>query len=49
MSLTKSPEELIRSGHLVPPRTFVVDVGARRTRHVRKVANDFDMGEVDKL
>ncbi len=43
-------EEMIRSGHLVPPRTFVVDVGVQdELRHVRKVASDFDMGEVDKI
>lgn len=43
-------EEMIRSGHLVPPRTFVVDVGVQEElRHVRTVASDFDMGEVDKI
>ncbi len=39
--------ELIGSGHLVPPRTFVVDVGAQAAlRKVRKTAADFDMAEV---
>jgi len=43
-------EELIASGHLVPPRTFVVDVGVREElTNVKKVAADFDMGEVDKI
>jgi len=43
-------EELIASGHLVPPRTFVVDVGVREElTNVRKVASDFDMGEVEKI
>ncbi|MFC6686315.1 DEAD/DEAH box helicase [Jhaorihella thermophila] len=39
--------ELIASGHLVPPRTFVIDVGVRaQLQKVRKTALDFDMGEV---
>ncbi len=39
--------ELIKSGHLVPPRTFVVDVGVQdELRQVRKTAMDFDMAEV---
>ena len=39
--------ELIGSGHLVPPRTFVIDVGAQAAlRKVRKTAADFDMAEV---
>ena len=43
-------EELIKAGHLVPPRTFVVDVGVQdQLRNVKKVASDFDMGEVDKI
>ncbi len=43
-------EELIASGHLVPPRTFVIDVGVREElTNVKKVAADFDMGEVDKI
>ena len=42
--------ELIRSGHLVPPRTFVIDVGVRdELVKVRKTANDFDMGEVERI
>ena len=39
--------ELIGSGHLVRPRTFVIDVGAQAAlRKVRKTAADFDMAEV---
>ncbi len=39
--------ELIGSGHLVRPHTFVVDVGAREAlRKVRRTAADFDMAEV---
>lgn len=42
--------ELIGSGHLVPPRTFVIDVGVeRQLREVRRTAADFDMGEVDAI
>ncbi|MCK8482644.1 DEAD/DEAH box helicase [Aliiroseovarius sp. S2029] len=39
--------ELIASGHLVPPRTFIVDVGVQdELRSVRKTSADFDMTEV---
>jgi superfamily II DNA or RNA helicase len=39
--------ELIASGHLVPPRTFVIDVGVQdELRSVRKSMSDFDMSEV---
>ncbi|MBF0182595.1 MAG: DEAD/DEAH box helicase [Magnetococcales bacterium] len=42
--------ELVRSGHLVPPRTFVVDVGTGEAlQQVRKTADDFDMAEVDRI
>lgn len=42
--------ELIASGHLVPPRTFVVDVGAQDAlKHVRRTASDFDMTEVESI
>lgn len=42
--------ELIASGHLVKPRTFVIDVGVQDAlRSVRRVAADFDMGEVDAI
>ena len=39
--------ELIGSGHLVRPRTFVIDVGTQEAlRKVRKTVDDFDMAEV---
>ena len=39
--------ELIASGHLAPPRTFVIDVGVQdKLRAVRKTLADFDMSEV---
>ena len=42
--------ELIASGHLVPPRTFVIDVGVQdQLTRVRRTADDFDMGEVDAI
>ncbi|WP_084861262.1 DEAD/DEAH box helicase [Salibaculum halophilum] len=42
--------ELIASGHLVPPRTFVIDVGVRdKLEAVHKTASDFDMGEVAEI
>ncbi len=42
--------ELIQSGHLVPPRTFVIDVGTREAlQNVKKTVDDFDMKEVDRI
>jgi len=42
--------ELIASGHLVRPRSFVIDVGVQEAlRKVRKTASDFDMSEVDAI
>ena len=42
--------ELIASGHLVPPRTFVLDVGVQdELSRVRRTAEDFDMSEVDAI
>lgn len=42
--------ELIASGHLVPPRTFVMDVGVQdELRQVKKTASDFDMGAVSAI
>jgi superfamily II DNA or RNA helicase len=39
--------EMIAAGHLVPPRTFVIDVGAQEAlSKVRRTADDFDMVEV---
>ena len=42
--------ELIISGHLVPPRTFVIDVGVQDAlAAVSRTAEDFDMVEVDAI
>ena len=42
--------ELIASGHLVPPRTFIIDVGVQeKLREVRKTAADYDMVEVARI
>jgi superfamily II DNA or RNA helicase len=42
--------ELIAAGHLVQPRTFVIDVGVQeKLKAVRKKASDFDMSEVDAI
>lgn len=41
--------ELISSGHLVPPRTFVIDVAQERLRGVRQLAGDFDMSQVERI
>jgi len=42
--------ELIASGHLVPPRTFVIDVGVQeKLRAVRRIASDYDMGAVAEI
>jgi superfamily II DNA or RNA helicase len=42
--------ELIRSGHLVAPRTFVVDVGTREALDgVKKLAEDYDMTAVASI
>jgi len=42
--------ELIASGHLVPPRTFVIDVGVQEELgQVRKSIDDFDMEAVDAI
>lgn len=39
--------EMIAAGHLVPPRTFVIDVGAQEALgQVRRTAIDFDMDAV---
>ena len=45
-----SVKELIDAGHLVPPRPFVIDVGAQdELKHVRKTLNDFDMAQVAQI
>jgi DNA repair protein RadD len=42
--------ELIRSGHLVSPRTFVIDVGTREALDgVKKLAEDYDMNAVASI
>ena len=42
--------ELIRAGHLVPPRTFVLDVGVKdQLSNVREAGADFDMNAVDQI
>jgi superfamily II DNA or RNA helicase len=42
--------ELVQSGHLVPPRTFVIDVGVQdELSRVRRVGDDFDMAAVGKI
>lgn len=42
--------ELIRAGHLVPPRPMVVDLGVREElSRVRTTAADFDMVEVEAI
>ncbi|MBF0141202.1 MAG: DEAD/DEAH box helicase, partial [Magnetococcales bacterium] len=42
--------ELIKSGHLVPPRTFVLDIGTQEAlRNVKKTVSDFDMDEVSRI
>ncbi|MEH0008282.1 MAG: helicase-related protein, partial [Flavobacteriales bacterium] len=39
--------ELIASGHLVPPKTFVIDVGTQKElAHVNQTAADYDMEAV---
>lgn len=42
--------ELIASGHLVTPRTFVIDVGVQdELRRVPRAGDDFDMGAVAQV
>jgi len=42
--------ELISSGHLVPPKTYIIDVGTQKDLgKVKKTAGDFDMSEVEKI
>lgn len=42
--------ELIRDGHLVPPRCFVIETGCRdELKGVKKLASDFDMSEVEAV
>lgn len=42
--------ELIASGHLVRPRTFIIDVGTQENlKSVKKTAGDFDMKAVEEI
>lgn len=44
--------ELIATGHLVRPRTFVIDLGGgtqEALRHVKRSVQDFDMDEVARI
>lgn len=43
-------KELIETGFLVRPRTFVIDIGTQdQLRNVRRTAQDFDMSEVERI
>jgi superfamily II DNA or RNA helicase len=43
-------KELIAAGHLVRPRTFVIDLGVRdELAAVKRTVSDFDMGAVEKI
>jgi superfamily II DNA or RNA helicase len=43
-------KELIDQGFLVPPRSYVVDVGTQNElSKVRRLASDYDMDEVEKI
>jgi superfamily II DNA or RNA helicase len=43
-------KELIEARHLVPPRTFVIDIGVRDAlNQVRKTPSDFDMVAVEAI
>lgn len=45
-----SLKELIEEGHLVRPRTFVIDLGVNdQLQGVRKTINDFDMSAVEQI
>ncbi len=42
--------ELIALGHLVPPKTYVIDVGTQsELKKVKRTASDFDMDAVEKI
>lgn len=42
--------ELIASGHLVPPRTYAIDVGTQeKLQNVKRMADDFDMAQVEAV
>ena len=41
--------ELVGSGHLVAPRTFIIDVAQDQLKTVKKIAGDFDMAQVEEI
>ena len=41
--------ELVGSGHLVVPRTFIIDVAQEQLKAVKKLAGDFDMSHVEQI
>lgn len=42
--------ELVQSGHLVPPRGFIVDIGTQKALgRVKKTVNDYNMAEVEAI
>ena len=42
--------EMIRAGHLVPPRALVIDIGTQtQLKNVKKTANDYDQAEVEAI
>jgi superfamily II DNA or RNA helicase len=42
--------ELVASGHLVRPRSYIIDVGTQsELKNVKKTAGDFDMAAVEKI
>ena len=48
--LPETLQELIDHGFLVPPQSYVIDVGVQgELANVRKLASDFDPGEVENV
>lgn len=42
--------EMIASGQLVRPRTFIIDIGVQdELRHVRRLVDEFDMNQVESI
>lgn len=42
--------EMVRAGHLVPPRALVVDIGTQDAlRQVKRTASDYDQAEVEAI
>lgn len=45
-----SINEMVRAGHLVPPRAMVIDIGTQsELANVKKTANDYDMAAVEAI